>query len=114
MEASVKLARVLEIAGKARIRRRIAAPSDNTEQVAPPLERPIALRDSRGRYLKGWAGGPGRPPRDLLQEAYVDDLFAVWKRHGRQAIRQLAEENPGAFLRIMVALVGKMRRLGDD
>jgi hypothetical protein len=77
MEASVKLARVLEIAGKARIRRRIAASSDITEQVAPPLEPPIALRDSSGRYLKGWAGGPGRPPRDLLREAYVDDLFAV-------------------------------------
>jgi hypothetical protein len=77
MEASVKLARVLEIAGKARIRRRIAASSDNTEQVAPPLEPPIALRDSSGRYLKGWAGGPGRPPRDPLREAYVDDLFAV-------------------------------------
>jgi hypothetical protein len=56
MEASVKLTRALEIAGKARIRRRIAAPSDNTE--APP-ERPVALRDARGRYLKGWAGGPG-------------------------------------------------------
>ena len=37
MEASVKLARALEIAGKARIRRRIAAPSDNTAQVAPPI-----------------------------------------------------------------------------
>jgi len=53
MEASVKLARALEIAGKARIRRRIAAPEDNTEQVASPSERPVALRDARGRYLKG-------------------------------------------------------------
>jgi hypothetical protein len=114
MEASVKLARALEIAGKARIRRRIAAPSDNTAQVAPPSERPVALRDARGRYLLGWAGGPGRPPRDLLREAYVDDLYAVYKRYGRQAIRQLAEENPGAFLRIMVALVRKMHRPSDD
>jgi hypothetical protein len=109
MEAGVKLARALGIAGKARIRRRIAAPSDNTEQVAPPFERPSALRDSHGRYLLGWAGGPGRPPRDLLREAYVDDLFAVWKRHGREVIKQVAENDPATYLRIMVSLASKMR-----
>jgi hypothetical protein len=105
----VKLDRALAIAAKARIRRRIAASSDNTEQVASSSARPVALRDAHGRYLKGWAGGPGRPPRDLLREAYVDDLFVVWKRHGRQVIRQLAEEHPGQFLRLMVDMVRKMR-----
>ena len=113
MEASVKLARAQEIAGKARIRRRIAAPEDNTEQVASPSERPVALRDSRGRYLLGWAGGPGRPPRDVLRELYVDDLFAVYKRHGREVIRRLAEEDPAAFLRIMVSLVRKLNKPSD-
>jgi hypothetical protein len=68
------------------------------------------LRDARGRYLKGWAGGPGRPPRDALRELYVDGFFNVWKTHGRKAIRQLAEENPGAFLRIMVSLVRKLHK----
>ena len=87
----MKLARALEIEGKARIRRRIAVPSDNTE-VSPP-ERSVELRDARGRYLKGWAGGPGRPPCDALRELYVDDLLYVWKTHGRKAIRQLAEES---------------------
>jgi hypothetical protein len=106
MEASVKLTRALEIAGKARIRRRIAAPSDNTE--APPA-RPIELRDARGRYLKGWAGGPGRAPRDALREMYVHDLFAVWKRHGRQALRQVCQEDPATYLRLMIGLVRKMR-----
>src|SRR4051812_23869914 len=110
MEASVKLTRALEIAGKARIRRRIAAPSDNTE--VPPPERPVALRDARGRYLKGWAGGPGRAPRDALREMYVDDLFAVWKRHGRQAVRQVCREDPATYLRLMAGLVRKMR--SDD
>ena len=102
----MKLTRALEIAGKARIRRRIAAPSDNTE--APPA-RPIELRDARGRYLKGWAGGPGRAPRDALRELYVDDLFAVWKRHGRQALRQVCREDPATYLRLMIGLVRKMR-----
>jgi hypothetical protein len=105
MEASVKLARALEIAGKARIRRRIAAPEDNTE--APPA-RPIELRDARGRYLKGWAGGPGRAPRDALRELF-DDLFAVWKRHGRQALRQVCQEDPATYLRLMIGLARKMR-----
>ena len=94
-------------AGKARIRRRIAAPSDNTE--VPPPERSVELRDARGRYLKGWAGGPGRAPRDALRELYVDDLFAVYKRHGRQALRQVCQEDPATYLRLMIGLVRKMR-----
>jgi hypothetical protein len=106
MEATVRIEHALEIAGKARIRRRIAAPRDNTE--APP-ERPVALRDARGRYLKGWAGGPGRAPRDALRELYVDDLFAVYKRHGRQALRQVCQEDPATYLRLMIGLVRKMR-----
>jgi hypothetical protein len=110
MEASVKLTRALEIAGKARIRRRIAAPSDNTE--APP-ERPVALRDARGRYLKGWAGGPGRAPRDALRDAYIADLFAVWKKHGRQAIRQLCEQNPAVYLRLVAGLASPPRKSGE-
>jgi hypothetical protein len=109
MEARVKLTRALEIAGKARIRRRIAAQDDNPAQVASPSERPVALRDARGRYLKGWAGGPGRAPRDALREMYVDDLFAVYKRHGRQALQQVCREDPAAYLRLMIGLVRKMR-----
>jgi hypothetical protein len=109
MEASVKLTRALAIAGKARIRRRIAAPRDNTEQVAPPSERPSALRDSSGRYLLGWAGGPGRPPRDALREMYIDDLFAVWKRHGRQALQQVCREDPVAYLRLIAGLLASKR-----
>jgi hypothetical protein len=113
MEASVKLTRALEIAGKARIRRRIASPSDNTAQVSPPPERPVALRDTRGRYLKGWAGGPGRPPRDALTEAYINDLFAVWRRHGRQALRQVCQEDPATYLRLMMAWCGRCDPVTD-
>jgi hypothetical protein len=105
----MRIDQALTIAGKARIRRRIAAPSDNTEQVAPPSERPSALRDARGRYLKGWAGGPGRAPRDALTELYVHDLFAVYKRHGREALQQVCREAPATYLRLMIGLVRRMR-----
>jgi hypothetical protein len=108
----VKLDQALTIAGKARIRRRIAASNDAAEQVASSSDRPVALRDPHGRFLKGWAGGPGRPPRDLLREAYIDDLFAVWKRHGRHAIRQLCQEDPRSYLRLIANLVGSKRRKG--
>jgi hypothetical protein len=110
MEAAMRIDQALAIAGRARIRRRIAAPSDNTE--APPA-RPIELRDARGRYLKGWAGGPGRAPRDALRDAYIADLFAVWKKHGRQAIRQLCEENPAVYLRLVAGLASPPRKSGE-
>jgi hypothetical protein len=67
------------------------------------------LRDARGRYLKGWVGSPGRPPRNALRELYIDDLFAVWKRHGRQEIAQIAREEPLVYLRIIADIAGKVR-----
>ena len=80
MEVTVRIDHALAIAGRARIRRRTAAPSDAaSERVAPSSERPSALRDGQGRFLRGWVGGPGRPPRDALRELYIDDLFAIWK-----------------------------------
>ena len=110
----MRIDQALAIAGRARIRRRIAAPSDaGSERVAPSSERPSALRDSQGRFLKGWVGGPGRPPRDALRELYIDDLFAIWKKHGRQAIRQLCEENPAAYLRLVAGLASPPRKAGD-
>jgi hypothetical protein len=67
------------------------------------------LRDVRGRFVKGHAGGPGRPPRDCLREAFTSDLLAVWRRHGKQALRQLCEERPAAFLRLILSLVATKR-----
>ena len=111
----MRIDHALAIAGRARIRRRTAAPSDAaSERVAPSSERPSALRDSLGRFLKGWVGGPGRPPRDALRELYIDDLFAIWKKHGRQVIKQLAEEHPAVYFRIVADVVRKVHRRSDD
>ena len=77
----MKLARALEIAGKARIRRRIAAPRDAaSERVAPSSERPVALRDTRGRYLKGWAAwsGAARRAEGAIRRRPVRGLEAAW------------------------------------
>jgi hypothetical protein len=73
-------------------------------------EVPIALRDMRGRFVRGHAaGGPGRPPRDCFR-ALNGDLFLSWTRHGRQALRQLRRENPASYLRLVAGLVESERR----
>jgi hypothetical protein len=72
------------------------------------------LRNVRGRFVKGHAGGPGRPPRDCLREGFTGDLLAVWRRHGRQALRQLCEENPGSYLRLIARLVENERRSSGE
>jgi hypothetical protein len=110
VEAIVKIERALVVARKARIRRHIpsAPAATQDDAVATPPKWPV-LRDARGCFVKGGGGGPGRPPRDALRDAYIADLFAVWKKHGRQAIRQLCEENPAAYLRLILSLVASKR-----
>jgi hypothetical protein len=96
MEVSVKLTRALEIAGKARIRRRIAAPSDNTE--VPPPERPIELRDARGRLPEGLGWWPrsaaARRSEGRLYRRLVCRLEEAWSA-GDQAI--VRRESGGIF-----------------
>ncbi len=40
----------------------------------------VAVRDERGRYVKGMAGGPARPPgsRNKLTEDFLGDVHATW------------------------------------
>ena len=54
-------------------------------------ENSVAIRDERGRYLKGIAGGPGRPAgsRNKLTEEFLGDLHAAWQEHGRDAINRV-------------------------
>jgi hypothetical protein len=72
----------------------------------------LVLRDARARF--GHAGGPGRPPRDSLREAFASDLLAVWRRHCKQALRQLCQEHPSSYLRLVAGLVtSKSRSSGE-
>ena len=107
----MEIGRALIVARKARITRHV--PSDAAAQgdiVANSRSARPFLRDERGCFAKGGCGGPGRPPRDALREAYVTDLFLIWKRRGRHVIRQLAEENPAAYLRLIAGLASKMTK----
>ncbi len=121
----MQIDRALEIAARARMRRPKkprrragAAQLDETTlpgERAPSDERTAAstpdIRDTRGHYLPGWRGGPGRPKgsRNRLTEAFLDDLLAEWQKHGRKAIRRLCEQSPVAYMRVMARVANALR-----
>jgi hypothetical protein len=71
----------------------------------------ISIRDERGRYLKGIAGGPGRPAgsRNRLTEDFLGDLHAAWQEHGREAINRVIDERPEMFLTIVARTIDVRR-----
>jgi hypothetical protein len=74
-------------------------------------ENSVAIRDEHGRYLKGIAGGPGRPAgsRNKLTEEFLGDLHAAWHEHGREAIDRVVAERPEVFLAIMAKMIDVRR-----
>ena len=74
-------------------------------------ENSITIRDERGRYLKGIAGGPGRPAgsRNRLTEDFLGDLHAAWQEHGREAIDRVVAEQPEKFLAIVAKTIDVRR-----
>jgi hypothetical protein len=74
-------------------------------------ENSVSIRDERGRYLKGIAGGPGRPAgsRNRLTEDFLGDLHAAWQKHGREAIDRVVAERPEMFLAIVAKTIDVRR-----
>jgi hypothetical protein len=58
-------------------------------------ENSVAIRDERGRYLKGIAGGPGRPvgSRNKLSQDFLGDLQEDWDQHGPEILRIMREKS---------------------
>jgi hypothetical protein len=85
----------------------------------------VTIRDARGRYLKGIAGGPGRPlgSRNRLTEDFIGDVHSAWMERGREAIDRVIDERPEAFLAIVARTIdvrrvevghpGEFSRLGN-
>jgi len=71
----------------------------------------VSIRDERGRYLKGIAGGPGRPPgsRNRLTEDFIGDVHAAWLERGREAIDRVIDERPEVFLTIVARTIDVRR-----
>ena len=68
------------------------------------------------RFLPGNSGLPGRPKgaRNKLAEAMIEDLYADWKEHGIQAIREVRETRPANYLKIVAMVVSKCVDLSMD
>jgi hypothetical protein len=66
-------------------------------------------RDSKGRFVPGNPGLPGRPKgsRNLLADAMIDDLYKDWQEHGIQAIRAARENRPVEYLKVVAVIVSK-------
>jgi hypothetical protein len=72
--------------------------------------------NSPGGSLPGNSGLPGRPKgaRNKLAEAMIEDLYADWKEHGIQAIREVRETRPANYLKIVAMVVSKCVDLSMD
>ena len=71
-----------------------------------PKTNVVALRDERGRYLRGVRGGPGRPlgSRNKMREDFFADMHNAWLEHGREVIDRLIAERPEVFLLAMLKI----------
>jgi hypothetical protein len=76
-----------------------------------PKTNVVAIRDKRGRYLKGMPGGPGRAlgSRNKLRENFFADMYAAWLEHGREVIDWLIAERPEIFLLAMLKIANVHR-----
>ena len=65
-----------------------------------PKTNVVAIRDERGRYLKGMPPGPGRPlgSRNKLSEDFLVDMHVAWLERGQEVIERLIAERPEVFL----------------
>jgi hypothetical protein len=83
-----------------------------TRHVVPkrlPEPEKQAIRN-RGQFVPGQSGNPlGKAAgnRDTLTRAFIRDLTAVYEERGREVLENLAEHEPGVFMRIIASLVPK-------
>ena len=84
-----------------RKKQQLAIMPDNTgeKQVRSPTS---------GRFEPGTSGNPrGRPrgSRNKLSEAFLDVIITEWEEYGAEAVRQVREHDPLAFLRIVAVVI---------
>lgn len=67
------------------------------------------VRDPKtGLFIKGHKGG-GRPKgsRNKLGEAFLEDMYVDWAEHGKGAIKQVREERPDMYLKVVASILPK-------
>src|SRR5215831_11144529 len=75
--------------------------------VKKSIENTESRRDQGGRFLMGNIGGPGRPKgsRNKLAEAFIDEAYASWQKHGAVAFDRMATESPAKYCALMANLI---------
>lgn len=71
-------------------------------------DKPKPAKDNEtGRFLAGNSGNGGRPKgsRNKLGEAFIEDMLADWEANGPAAIRQVREEKPDAYLKVVASIL---------
>ena len=65
-------------------------------------------RDERGRFLTGNNGG-GRKvgSRNKLTTEFIDDLYAKWRKHGKNVLDRVIKDDPAAFMRTVAQILPK-------
>jgi hypothetical protein len=94
-----------------------------TPDIAEPADKPkiephteLIVRDAKsGRFIAG-TSGHGRKPgsRNALSTQLISDVFEVWQEKGIDCLRRLAEEDPGKFATLAVALVPREAKVETD
>ncbi|MFO0972022.1 MAG: hypothetical protein U1A27_01095 [Phycisphaerae bacterium] len=74
-------------------------------------------RDGNGRFRPGCRGGPGRPAGSAdatlpTARRIRAELLATWDELGPDAVRRLASERPGEYVKLLVTVLSDV--LPDD
>jgi len=83
--------------------------TDNTEKKLSGL-RPFKAGDE-------WTGNAaGRPKgsRNALGEAFIKDMYAKWQERGSEAITEMINNDPGAFVRVVAGILPKELVVKDE
>lgn len=66
-------------------------------------------QDAKGRFLPGNSGFGGRPKgaRSKLGEAFLEAMLADWEENGAQAIIDVRETKPDAYLKVVASILPK-------
>ena len=79
----------------------------NTNELTPaPVK--YGPGGNKGRWLPGTSGNPaGRPisSRQKLGEAFLKDLLADWKQHGKEAIVKMRKKDAVAYCRVIASVL---------
>jgi hypothetical protein len=69
-------------------------------------------------FVKGQAKLPGsgriKGSRNRISEAFLKDLALEWERSGPDALKVMAKEDPGGFVKVTAALLPKEFEITDS